>query len=388
MVQGEPVTKGRVLYVGGFEMPDRNAAAHRVLNNAKIFRALGLQTVFCGVDRDIKNAPEKVCGFENIPQSYPETPKEWFWQLADISSYRDIIEKYDDIKLVMCYNLHALPLIKLMRFCKRRGIKIAADCTEWYENKPSLHPVKMIKCIDTALAMRVQKKLDGIIAISSYLEKYYKPFVPVVLRLPPLVDVTDDKWTEPVPAPTGRAKLVYSGSCGDAKDKLEQMVKAAADIDTDFEFTLIGIDKEQFLQIFSGMQDCLERLDGKIYFKGRVSHSDSIKALKSSDYCIFVRDPTRKNTAGFPTKFVESYTSGVGIIANDISDIREYFPKDGISVLADKNDDISICGAICSALEKDIAKVRENRRDGVTSNPFDITANIQRVKDFLTGLGI
>ena len=39
-----PENKGRVLYAGGFELPDRNAAAHRVLNNAKILKALGIMS--------------------------------------------------------------------------------------------------------------------------------------------------------------------------------------------------------------------------------------------------------------------------------------------------------------------------------------------------------
>ena len=30
--------KGSIVYVGAFMMPDKNAAAHRVLNNAKIFK--------------------------------------------------------------------------------------------------------------------------------------------------------------------------------------------------------------------------------------------------------------------------------------------------------------------------------------------------------------
>ena len=28
--------KGTILYIGGFELPDKNAAAHRVLSNGKI----------------------------------------------------------------------------------------------------------------------------------------------------------------------------------------------------------------------------------------------------------------------------------------------------------------------------------------------------------------
>lgn len=38
--------KGTILYVGGFELPDKNAAAHRVLSNAKIFRELGYNVFF------------------------------------------------------------------------------------------------------------------------------------------------------------------------------------------------------------------------------------------------------------------------------------------------------------------------------------------------------
>ena len=46
--------RGTILYVGGFELPDKNAAAHRVLNNAKIFRELGFHVIFCGIDQNIE----------------------------------------------------------------------------------------------------------------------------------------------------------------------------------------------------------------------------------------------------------------------------------------------------------------------------------------------
>ena len=388
MVQEQPVTQGKILYVGGFELPDRNAAAHRVLNNAKVFRELGYQTVFCGVDKDIKNAPKTVCGFENNPLSYPKGAKDWFFSLLDISHYLKVLDSNADIKLVMCYNLHALPLMRLIRVCKKRGIKIAADCTEWYENKPSLHPVKMIKCIDTALAMRAQKKLDGMIAISSYLENYYKPFVPVMLRLPPLVDVSDEKWQHPLLQKSGRLKLVYSGSPGDTKDKLGQIVRLLADLCYDFEFKVVGVTKQQFLQTFNNCESYITKLGNKLVFAGRVSHSESVRALYEADYCVFVRDCTRKNTAGFPTKFVECFTSGVGIIASDISDIKNYFPVDSVSVLCADSTDKSIAAALETALCKDVCEIRKNKRNGLENNPFDIKNNLEVIRVFLSDLVI
>lgn len=37
----------RVLYIGGFELPDKNAAAQRVLSIGKAYRLLGYDVLFC-----------------------------------------------------------------------------------------------------------------------------------------------------------------------------------------------------------------------------------------------------------------------------------------------------------------------------------------------------
>ena len=42
------MSKGTIIYFGIFELPDKNAAAHCVINNGKIFTALGYRTVFLG----------------------------------------------------------------------------------------------------------------------------------------------------------------------------------------------------------------------------------------------------------------------------------------------------------------------------------------------------
>ena len=42
--------KGTIIYYGGFSLPDKNAAANRVVSNGKIFKALGYNVVFLGAD--------------------------------------------------------------------------------------------------------------------------------------------------------------------------------------------------------------------------------------------------------------------------------------------------------------------------------------------------
>jgi len=41
-----------IIYYGPFQLPDKNAAAHRVINNAKLLRELGYETVFLGCNGD------------------------------------------------------------------------------------------------------------------------------------------------------------------------------------------------------------------------------------------------------------------------------------------------------------------------------------------------
>lgn len=358
-------------------MPDKNAAAHRVLNNSKIFEQLGYHVVFCGVDHDIDcNATNvtKIGSFDNIPAAYPKSNREWAKQLIDFSHIEKTFNRYDDVKYAIAYNMHAIPLAKLLRFCKNRGVKVIADATEWYENKFSFHPVKLIKCIDTFIVMRyLQKKVDSMIAISSYLQRYYAKYVKNIVVIPPLVDLTEAIWNQPVPQKEKCIEFVYSGSPGTGKDKdkLGDIIEAFGTLGSNLEFifTIVGITREQFCSIYPEAINALCSLGEKVHFKGRVSHAESIAALFKADCCIFIREKSRKNMAGFPTKFVEYYTCGANIIANDVSDIAHYFPKDGNSLLIH---DFSV-ERLVVGIEKEIESflyVDDSRRRLALDNPF------------------
>ena len=324
-----PENKGTVLYVGGFELPDKNAAAHRVLNNAKILRELGYNVVFCGVDREISasaQSAEIISGFESYPVPYPKSTKQWLKQMLNIRQYSYLINKFSDIRIVICYNLHAAPLAKLIRLCRRNNIKIVADCTEWYENKFSFNLVKLIKCIDTFLCMRVfQKKCDGMIAISNYLAEYYKKSVKSIMVLPPLVDLSDEKFAFQTPKTENDIPtFVYSGSPSASKESLGDVVKCFDNItDLDYRLIIVGVTAEQFSAIYGFFPK-----SNKIEFRGRVPHQEALKAVRQSDYAIIIRPRTRVTMAGFPTKFAEAISVGTAVIANDTSDLSLYL-KDG-----------------------------------------------------------
>lgn len=384
--------KGTVLYIGGFELPDKNAAAHRVLNNAKIFGKLGYDVVFCGVEKSLGVADntvrEKVNGFINIPLRYSESGTKRAKQFFSVKHYKSLFYKFSDIKLVLVYNLHFFPLKKMISLCKKHNIKIVSDCTEWYDYKFSLNPISLIKKSDSSLCMKyLNKKLDGIIAVSEYLGNYYLPYIKNIV-IPPLVDVNEEKWNITDSSESSEIEFVYSGDPG-KKDKLDVIIEALYEIGqySKYIFKIYGITKAQFLSKYPDLTDVIGRLDKNIIFFGRVSHKESIKALKTSDYCIFVRDKNRRNTAGFPTKFVESFTSGINIIANNISDIEKYFPEDGNSYLIDGSKE-SLISALKKALNKNVNVLRSERRDGLVNNPFHYELWKNKISDFFKDIGV
>ncbi len=347
-------------------MPDKNAAAHRVLNNAKAFSELGFHVVFCGVDRNIaENAKSitKIGTFDNIPAAYPKSSKEWVKQLIDFSHIQKTFKQYTDVKYAIAYNMHAIPLAKLLHYCSKKNIKVIADVTEWYDNKFSFNPVKFIKSIDTFFVMcYLQKKVDAMIAISSYLEKYYSKHVKKIVVVPPLVDLTESIWNVSDVEKEDCIEFVYSGvpGSGKEKDKLGEIIEAFATLDEkyDYKFTIVGLTENQFIKSFPECKVSFRNIRTHLSFKGRVSHQESIKALYKADYCIFIRERSRKNMAGFPTKFVECCTSCINIIANDVSDIGKYFPKDSKSEFIENTDVNQIQHALRNIFAKDISLIR------------------------------
>lgn len=306
-----------ILYVGGFVLPDRNAAAQRVIAIAKGFRELGHQVIFLNYSDQV----EKSCWTEYSGFSCYDAPKRGMYHhLTDIN---DVIRIMDEKKItsVVAYNYPAVALNKLINWCHKRRIRCYADATEWYIAQGGL-VFKVIKTIDTEWRMRLlHKKMDGVIAISDYLYRYYKDKVHTV-KIPPTVDINDEKWqVQPIEWPKDKTVFVYAGSPTAQKERLDLILDAAETLRDQYSLIVrvIGITEEQYVAMYGkkAPQGCAE-------FLGRISHRDVIREVKSADWSIVIRDNTKVVKAGFPTKVVESIACGTPVIANCFSDISDY----------------------------------------------------------------
>ena len=123
-------THKKVLYIGGFELPDKNAAAHRVMSNAKIIREIGGNVVFVGIDKELPwgtpvlETRKIVQGFVSYAIPYPKEKEQWIRHLTCIEDYIKIIKCEKNISAVIFYNFPAISMRNLKRFCKRNNITI------------------------------------------------------------------------------------------------------------------------------------------------------------------------------------------------------------------------------------------------------------------------
>ena len=193
--------------------------------------------------------------------------------------------------------------------------------------------------LQVELALRVlYKRAAGIIAIGSWLERYYLAAGCRVIRVPPTLDVNESKWERARRVPFGTTdvlRLGYAGTPGKKDDValVLEAVRRVRDLGRRVELRVIGPSREQVLAQSRRVQDDVCRALGyAVHFTGRQKHADVPAILAESSFSILMRPDARYAHAGFPTKVVESLAAGVPVIANLTSDIGEVI-RDGVDGL-------------------------------------------------------
>ncbi|MEW6606918.1 MAG: hypothetical protein AB1414_05620 [bacterium] len=325
--------KKKVLYIGGFELPDKNAAAHRVISNGKILRTLGYNVEFFGVDSNQQTDKSQFLFNDFLVHKGVNISKSKFRFYLSIKDVRDVINtgNYD---VIIAYNFPSIPSIKLKLLCKKRNIKLVFDITEWYSIKGMNLIGGLIKGIDSFYRMRViSKKVDGLILISDYLSLYYAHHKNKVV-IPPLVDLEDMKWINKSPSNnSGKYVFSYSGNPGVSKDNILSIVKWFTNCTRDdLVLYVIGMNEDEFMKKYKH-----EKIKN-VKFLGRISHIDSLRIVMNSHFSILFRYGNRVSKAGFPTKYVESTTTSTPVITDRNISINHRFLHEATVLLNDINE--------------------------------------------------
>lgn len=385
----------RILYVGGFELPDKNAAAHRVVGNAKIFRDLGYQVEFLGVSKILNKNTDSLIeedyyeGFRYWLIPYPKSLPSWVRYESSIKNIISIIEKdkkaYD---VIIAYNFPAVALYKLLKYCKKNNIKLVSDCTEWY-NYQRNSILGIIKCLDSELRMRfLNKKVDGVICISEYLYNYYENVKNKII-LTPLVDLEDKKWIIDRSAQNSKIKLTYAGSPGSSKDKINLVIDSLMKINyfnRNVSLNIVGMTRDGYFKIYPDHKPQETFIDEFTIFYGRIPHVCTLELIKQSDFTIFLRERTRSNMAGFPTKFVESISCGTPVITNKTSDLEKYLVDGENGFWIDINDEKARLNKLSEIFSMPRTKIEIMKEKVTGSKMFDYRKMTDKVDIFIKNI--
>lgn len=353
------MTKGTVLYIGNFELPDKGASANRVVSNAKLFNSIGYQTVLLGVSKD------KTCtdirplkndfGLMMYERPYPVSMKMWLGHMYSAEYIEKMLKLHEDIVLVILYNMPFSALKAAKKACKGRNIKVAYDCTEWADVTDGNAVKRFVKKRDEKLIRtKLANAADGLIVISSMMERQYQGCKAMV-KLPPLVDVEDKIWHQQ-PAPHAGYEFCFAGMLDGQKDSLDMIVKAFAKVcNEQIKLRIIGVEKDEFKSVYPDAVDALNQCGDNIIFMGMQSHFDTIRYVLGCDCYIFIRSADTRNNAGFPTKFAEAITCGLPMIASRVSDVASF--ADNNMILIDSPDESKITDAMKQIKEQSESKV-------------------------------
>ena len=322
------MSKGTIIYYGGFSLPDKSASANRVVSNGKIFDKLGYKTVFIGVTDESFDGLRPVQNQENMfEHSHPKSTKEWLRHMLSVEHIESVIKNHDDVCRIILYNVPMFTLMKAKKVFSKIGIEVCYDCTEWTRDTDGSLPKRIFKVFDEILISNFAHEVaDGMIAISRMMERKYKKSKNLLI-LPPLVDINDSIWHQEAENNENIFEFCFAGIPDGKKESLDKVVEAFCGINQKNTFLrIIGITENDFNNIYPDFS-IPKNVRNKITFMGRLSHSETIKYVLGCDCYIFIRRSDKRNNAGFPTKFAESFTCGVPIITTDVSDVGEYIKK-------------------------------------------------------------
>lgn len=331
---GTSKTGLRIAYVGPFSFPDDSAPSRRVLGIAQSLEQLGHEILIGAGQRDqtsiktpyARSLPFSLHALRECPDENASRPsklmRHFTWGKNTLRWLQSLQPTSD---VVFAFGWYAPYSRLILPWCRREGIPVVVDVVEWYQ--PTHLPGGWLGPFhwNTEISLRhYYVQAGNIIAISSYLENYYKGRNCHTLRMPPTLDV--QATVARLTADAGVMKLVYAGFPG-KKDLVNNVIEAILRLDPQgahVRLTLAGPDAGDVARLpalrsrgMSSLPPCIDAL-------GSVPHDQVLELVRRADFVPLLRPPLRYAQAGFPTKVPESLALGTPIICNITSDLGNH----------------------------------------------------------------
>lgn len=310
-------------YVGEFDFNRKTASTERIINNCKAIQAFDNFKINIIGYSDIPHFIVDELPIFNVKRGIHKASKLFYYLLRPFYIIRLLNKTNKEHDIIIYYGTSTRFLLPLLVYCKINKIKLIADIVEWYDYSHLPFGKYGPIAFENYLCLtKLAPKCDGVIAISSYLEKYFLNKCMQTIRVPVLVDTKrENEGLTIIPKfDQNFLNLIYAGFPG-KKDLVANIIEAVEQLNCDGKMVklhLLGLTKPQVQELIHN------NISDAIICYGRISQNDVPKYLKLADFSILLRPDKRYAHAGFPTKFVESLNAGLPVIANYTSDLPLY----------------------------------------------------------------
>lgn len=363
-----------VAYVGPVDFPSSSAPAQRMMGVIQALNAAGdrVSVGSAGYQKSDAVMPADVrvdvSALGELPDPTWTKRRRVFRGLMWGAATRKWIQQLDPAPdVILVYGAALGYLARLIPLARRRSIPLVIDATEWYE--PSHLPGGKWGpfALANSLSMRkVARMADGIIAISSFLDRYFAERGVATIRVPPLFALQDNPRTDLGEPPLS---LCYVGSPG-LKDRrtLQNLVRLPGVLGTgpdQLRIDIVGVDAAA-AKVLLGDNDTAAIQHVCVTFHGLVTSCDARRVVAASSFSVLQRGGDRYARAGYPSKVPESLLLGTPVMANLTSDLSEVLVDGENSVILADDSLASLSLKVSESLRKpetfDRAKIAADAR--------------------------
>ena len=342
----------KVLFITARKYPDDTAMSVRYHNLAKLFQLCDWQVTILsrGKSTDYKISDYDGVSYISVCGKSNNIFCKFFEYKFGLLTYLKRLINENIYQAILLTSADSSVLKYLTKMNKKKMI-LLHDCVEWYSPEQFHFGKFAYDYRKKEYWMKLGITRDfRIIAISSYLENYFRYRGNRVERIPVIMDVESMDSTKRTDF--SKTTIVYAGTPG-KKDFIGEIISGISLLNAEelkrLEFRLIGIGEQQLTEICGTEKDKILKLGKSLKCMGRLKRSDVLNHLQEADFTILLRpENIRYAKAGFPTKVVESLASATPVICNLTSDLSRYI-TDGVNGIVIKG---CTADAVYSALKR------------------------------------
>lgn len=253
-------------------------------------------------------------------------------------------------------------------------------------------PVRWLKFLYDNIIYRLADRLlylfDGLIVISTNLEKRYAVRNKNIIRIPILIDSDNIEIDTDVKAKEESLfKIGFFGSINLKKEGFEGLYYSLSLLKLrykEFKLILIGnipqSERKMLLQILPKKYRIIENID----YQGKIPHERVLNVMRTMDLLILPRPDNLQTRYGFSTKLGEYLLSGRPVLVTDVSDNSYYIKNDINGYIVPPGDPIAMHDTILHIINVGKAVSKEVGINGYETamTYFDYKKYSEKLNDY------